>query len=455
MNSAQWTIPDTVSPHAADAVCAIGSGDKLFTGSGDEGNTFGNGPLIGPTQLLSVLHVMPFQSSGYHSLPLDHSASARVARFRRKLDGTVVGGGVCVNYFEVPISGYRVSNPAGDVVLCDLVTPVSHIPPMAVDTGTPAVGNDLVLVGWGRDGAAAEGGTQPQDARMIETRTIAAANNGENGLVAQILWSGVNPGPNLFDSGGALVRLVGGVWKATGVISTYSAGSAIAWYRNNASLQIPGLYTPSTAPPPDPSTWLRSNDTSIDIATPAGDFSGISTTSVYWRSGKQAGRQKTILCGYDLAGLPRVTAARLVLNLPTGVAGPTNLLVRRLRRAVTNLANWNTYDGVNAWGTVGAADPATDYYATGELNFAIAATVQPGSDLIIEDPLLLAMAQAAQIDGVPLRLMLESPTIDTVIMSPASMEYANPVVRPRLEMSYAAMKAGPPSPLRNRARRGR
>ena len=162
MNGLQAVAPASTE---MDAVAALGRGDKLFLGSGDEDNTHGNAVLISSTQALTVLHVLPVQSSGYHSLPQDNSSGAVVLRFRRLTGGTAPGGGGYANYHHVFVSGYRVPNPALDIALLDLAVPVTHITPVPVDTGEPAVSDSVVLAGWGLDGATPGAGSSACSAR--------------------------------------------------------------------------------------------------------------------------------------------------------------------------------------------------------------------------------------------------------------------------------------------------
>lgn len=147
MNSAQWSVPDTVSATPADAICSIGFGSDLVTGSGNEANVFGCGVLISTTQILTAAHVMPDQSAGTHAVPTDATSNARVVRFRRKTDGTCPATGLCTGYYQRNITSYTIPNPAKDIAICTLDRAVGHITPIAIDTGTPAVSDPIEMGG--------------------------------------------------------------------------------------------------------------------------------------------------------------------------------------------------------------------------------------------------------------------------------------------------------------------
>lgn len=436
MNSAQWTIPSTGSPHNADAVCAIGAGHKLFTGSGDESNTFGNGTLISPTQLLSCMHIFPVQSSGYHTLAQGQSTEARVARYRRKTDGTAPAGGLCVNYHQVHITGYRAAPaPLQDMVICDLASPVTHIPPIPIDTGTPAPTDPLVLVGWGLDGATANQGALPLDARMIEGKTIGSVTGVP--LVNGLVWSGPNPGPNLHDSGGAVIRLVLGAWKLTGVIQSYSVGVAVEQFKHNEAFQLPGLYTPAPPEPVLPSHWLQSDDTMIQLASPTFNHSASSSVQVHQIVGKESDTAKSVFVGFNTSGLTApILGASLVLTVAAINVGDRTIRVRRIRRSgVTHLANWNTYDGSAGWGTAGAENVSSDVYTDHEFTFVLPVSHPPNTPIVINHANLLAMLNAARLEDGVLRLLLEATDVSDAAAAFFSREYALPAFRPRLEVN--------------------
>lgn len=428
-----------------DAVAALGRGDKLYSGSGDEDNTFGNATLISTTQALSVLHVMPYATSGYHTLPLDTSTTARVLRFRRLTGGTAPGGGGYANYFHVFVSGYRVPSPAYDIALLDLAVPVTHITPMPVDTGEPAVSDALVLAGWGLDGATAGAGSYPLDARKITTRTIATLYAGPGSTTDSLAWSGTNPGPNLYDSGGAVLRDVSGTFKITGVIQSYNIGHAISRHRNDATFQIPGFYAPSATEPASPSTWIQASfDTLLNVEDPTVDNSATTTLTVNSITGKATENKKAVLA-FDVSGADTPIGA--TLNLTIALMGGTvdpQIRVRRIRRTgLTALANWNTYDGTNNWGTAGAENTTSDVYTANQITPAAIPTSTPSDTAYqINGSDLLAMVTAARNEDGILRLLIESVIDADASVTFWSKDNSLPSYRPYMELDYGGTTDG-------------
>lgn len=435
MNSAQSTTPDTASPTPADACCSLGFGSDLFTGSGSEANVFGCGILISPTQILTAMHVMPTPvSDPYTTLPQDASTTARVVRFRRKTDGTAPVDGTCAGSHQVYISGYQGSALGADVALCDLATPVTHITPIAVDTGTPAVSDTTKLWGWGLDGSTLYSGSRPNDVREIAGKTIASVTTGSAGLATALTWSGPNPGPNLYDSGGACLRDVGsGVYKLTGIITGDSGGIPLDQFRHDASLPIPGLYSPGSTPA-NPATWFFSNDTTLDSALPTFDNSSTANLLVELVTGKGAHEDSIVFAGFNLSSVTAVLGVSLVLtnaSAATPIPAGTTLRFSRIRRTgVTHLANWNTYDGTNNWGTAGAMNTTTDIYTTNQFTYVMS-ELAVGASVTIEHASLLAMAQAAKADDGILRLLVDA---DSTVESANfwSNDALLPGYRPRL-----------------------
>lgn len=440
MNSAHASTPSTATAHAADAVCAIGQGNHLFTGSGSEGTTFWNGTLIAEDQILTCLHAFPtsLHSAGYHELTTGNSANARVARFRRLTNGTVVGGGLCVGYHEVAITAILVPPDVDDICIAYLASDVTHIDPIDIDAGTPAVGNSVALVGWGLDGASVGVGSYPNDARMIDPdgpspRTVASVDTDAYGLVAALYHSGVSPGPNLYDSGGAFIRIVGSTWKLAGVITWVSRAVAVEQYKHTEEFQLPGLYTPGAADPPTPAEWSQSNDTYIDSANATADNSASEGLIAAAEAGKSTYDQKIIFAGFDLSGVSGdITRVQLVLAAAP-VTLPGSFRFRRIRRTgVTHLANWNTYDGTNNWGTAGANNTTSDVYTANQFTKTVSAG---GTETIIdsEDHAgLLAMATDAIAEDGILRLLIESTLTDGSGIGPPSLEAVQMAQRPRL-----------------------
>jgi hypothetical protein len=409
VNSAHATTPDTVSPTDADAVGAIVRGDLTIADS------HGNATLISTTQVLTAAHVLqsfPF-SSGYHFLPTDSSASARYVYFRRKTNGTAPVGGNESDYHRVAIAGYRIPESGDDIALCDLATAVTHIPPIPIDNGAPAASDELVLVGWGLDGATIGAGSRPNDARMIETRTISTLTENSSSQATLIQWSGTNPGPNLYDSGGAVVRLVDEEWKLAGVIVSSPAGLAVEQFKNAEDFQIAGLYEGPAASPtpaaPSVATVFVPTDTKIDSDGPTANNSAGTQHQIYRSTSKGDVSTKAVLL-FDLASLGCVPAsAELRLTLAAAVAdGDTIMRVRRIRRTgTTHLAAWNTYDGTNNWGTAGAANTTTDVFTDNEFTKTVSNGTAANVVVTFDEAQILAMVNAARSEDGVLRLLIE------------------------------------------------
>lgn len=442
MNGLQAVAPASTE---MDAVAALGRGDKLFLGSGDEDNTHGNAVLISSAQALTVLHVMPVQSSGYHTLPQDNSSGAVTLRFRRLTGGTAPGGGGYANYFHVYVSGYRVSNPAYDIALLDLATPVTHITPIPVDTGEPEVSDDVVLAGWGLDGATPGTGSRPNDVRKITGRTIATVYAGPGSTVDSLAWSGSNPGPNDYDSGSPVLRDVAGTLKVTGLVQTYGIGRAISRHRNDSTMQIPGFYTLSTLEPASPSEWIQATfDTGLSVEAPTADLSTATTLTVNAITGKATQNQKAVFA-FDVSGGTDPIGASLNLTIATmGGAVDPQIRVRRIRRSgLSALANWNTYDGTNNWGTGGAENTTTDVYTANQITPAAISLSTPADTAYqIGGADLLAMVAAARADDGILRLVIESVIDADAVVTFYSKDWTLPAFRPYMELEYEAVPGG-------------
>jgi hypothetical protein len=438
MNGAQSAAPSAAE---LDAVCALGFGSSLFTGSGDEANTFGCGTLISssPPKIITARHVMPYDTPGYHTLPQDQSTTARVTRWRIKADGSATGAsGDCIDYQQIHIIGYRVPSSGADFVLADLASAPLHITPYDIDVGDPAVSDDIVIAGWGVDGATLGAGSRPNDCTKITGRTIqsmvlrdAFGNYGSMG------WSGTNPGANLYYSGGAILRDIGGgVLRATGVITGTGAGELAEQFRHDSSLEIDGLYEPAGVVEV-PTTWVTpSFDTYLNQTNPTLDASGAGG-DVNAISGKGADVWKSVIA-FDVSSVSNVHSVALVVFATVGTAG--TMRVRRIRRTgLTALANWNTYDGTNSWGTAGAENTSTDVFTANQFTYAFAGTHSDRRQYRINGTELSAMVAAAKADGGILRLLFESAAVDTFAGNLGYSEYLIPGERPRLEIIQTAV----------------
>jgi hypothetical protein len=444
MNGAQAVGP---SGTELDAIGAIGFGQDLVNGSGNEGNYFGSSGLVreanGDIFLWAARHSMPYSTPGWHILPLDTSTTARILRLRRLLDGGVTtASGDATDYQQIYITRYLVPASGADFVKCELASVPAHITPYDIDTGSPALSDGIVFAGWGLDGASLGTGNRPHDCRKITGRTIqsmvlrdAFGNHGSMG------WSGTNPGANFADSGGLILRDIGGgVLRATGVITGTGAGELVEQFRHDSSFPINGLYEPAGVIQV-PTTWIQPLfDTAINQAAPTANNSAAGG-DVNAISGKGADVFKAIMA-FDVSSITNIQAVSLVVFVTVGAAG--NVLIRRIRRqGLSSLANWNTYDGSSGWGTAGANNTTSDVYTANQFNFAFAGTHTDRRQYTIGGADLAAMVAAAKADDGILRLVFESAAVDTLGCNLGYSEYLIPGERPRLEVGV--LGSAPPN----------
>lgn len=188
---------------------------------GDCNATFGNATLIAPDMVLFARHLLPNwqpPDSGFHTV-----------RFRRNPDGSL--GSLeqgwesfhqvkIVEYilFDLPVAPY-------DAVIGILEEPVLHIAPIAIDTNLAVgAGDAIILAGWGKEGPLFDEGPRGR-LLLADTESIGIEH-------CRIQWLPPshpdNPcacGPNMFDSGGAvLVELTDSSLRLVGVIVTVASG---------------------------------------------------------------------------------------------------------------------------------------------------------------------------------------------------------------------------------------
>ena len=198
---------------------------------GDEGDcendpqecnkAFGNATLIAPDQVLFARHLLP--DNNPPPTPI-HSV-----RFRRNPDGslgTLEKGWQSfyhvkiVEYvlFDLPFQPY-------DAVIGILEEPVIHIEPIAIDTTIEVQDeDDIILAGWGKEGPGFNEGPKGR-LLLAETQSTGITN-------CRVGWPSAwdqnnlcGCGPNMFDSGGAvLVELPDKTLRLVGVITTTTSG---------------------------------------------------------------------------------------------------------------------------------------------------------------------------------------------------------------------------------------
>jgi hypothetical protein len=447
MNGTIDYVPVGDPTDRADAVCGIGSGPKLTIGSGDENNTFGCGTLIDNTTIMCALHTMnstgPW-NPGYHALPTDPADPlSRVARFRRKTNGTDPAGGVVVDYHQVMISGYRVCTPTQDIAIAYLAEPVTHIAPVSVvNDYTLAATNPVTLVGWGLDGTTLGAGSLPGDARLIDgTIDSIGGTGGENLVTAGPLSA------NLYDSGAGVFKEVGGVWRLVAVVYSVNGatGQAVATtlrqFEHTTSFQIPGLYSNIGESGESPTGWFFSDDTTIDSSIPTADNSLVATLLLKYTPEDKEPEifNDQIFAGFDFSSLGRQEIAGASLFYTLGSANSIPFLTRfaRIRRTgTTHLANWDTFNGTTPWTTAGAENTTTDVYTPSfDYNIPVAAA---DTEHEINDAELLQAVLAAQQEDSILRLKWESLVQDDNSLLVHSREALLLAHRPRLVLTFVA-----------------
>ena len=458
MNGAIATYPNTDPSHWADAVCAIGTGPKLTTGSGDENNTFGCGTLITTNVIMVALHSMPYglQASGsyYQSGYVDIETNltdpnSRAVRFRRKADGTDPCGGVVVDYWQTKITGYWVPSPVRDIAYAYLATavPAAVATPLEISASCTA-GDTCIVAGWGLNGSTINTGTLPGDCGLISGRTVGTV--GSNGFIFDA--TGPDFDINVYDSGGACVKDFSGTKKLIGVIGGSQDIVRLAYYQSDPTFQIPGFYIPGTPPAgfDVPTSWvLPELDTFLELNTPTSNFSTEAILNIGETTGKGANNYCAILT-FDVSGITPIAASLKFFH--TGlVSSASDIRVRRLRRTVTSLANWNTYNGSAAWTTAGGFDTTNDVFTANQFTVSLGAPAGADEEASLGGSELLAMVELAKADDGILRLHLSGVTPD-LLTSFHSSEASEAGVRPYLELTTVAGAANSPSRSRMRGR---
>lgn len=123
-------------------------------------------------------------------------------------------------------------------------------------------------------------------------------------------------------------------------------------------------------------------DTSLDSSTPTTNYG----STVWFASGETGGAIARALIKFDLSSIPAgstIDDATLSLWVQADVSSNTRTKrVYRVIQAWTEAgANWNTYDGSNAWATAGCGDTTNDREATDIGSASMGASESIGTEI--------------------------------------------------------------------------
>ena len=186
-----------------DAVAAFGRTSWL-DGSQQEHNHWCNGTLIAPNLVVSAKHCGP---SNLSPDPAQQPASGTYTfRFRRNIDGSIgTKAQGWESFHQVKVDHFILSEAAGDIYVAVLQEPVTHIKPIPLAIADDFDRNiNIHVAGWGKEGPAFNAGTR---GRLLVADT-ALSTISPTWVSFPSAWSSSNPcecGPNMFDSGGAVL----------------------------------------------------------------------------------------------------------------------------------------------------------------------------------------------------------------------------------------------------------
>lgn len=218
-----------------DPVAAFGRTIKL-DGSQQEHNHFGNATLVHPWIAVTARHLLPTtdrNGNNYYSPDyIEPNPGTYTLRFRRHTDGSLgTKAAGWESFHQVRIMDFILPDNRSDVAIAILEEPVTHIDPMPAQMGGLQVDDDVIAAGWGKEGPGFNAG--PRGRLLLADKTLYYADL--TGLFfpsADFTAGGEEPGPNMFDSGGAIL------WEdaddrvhIAGVISTTSGGASLEQFK--------------------------------------------------------------------------------------------------------------------------------------------------------------------------------------------------------------------------------
>lgn len=212
-----------------DAIGAFGF-TRWLNGSQKNDNWWGGATLIGREVIVTAKH-------NVHTDQLTDGNYA--VRFRRQPDGEVQHKSYIddetderVFPYIVPVKEW-ILPPSGDIAIGILRHPVWHIDPIPATLETPDVGDSLVLGGWGSESETI-GAHGPRNRLLIGETTCTSAGSSFVGFPS--FWGAGNPpGPNMHDSGGAILDYDEfGNLNYVGTITTYGGGTGLGQFEGTA-----------------------------------------------------------------------------------------------------------------------------------------------------------------------------------------------------------------------------
>lgn len=185
--------PDPVD-RRFDAIAAF-SFTAWLNGEVFEHNTFCNGTLISPTEVLMAYHCV-----GQYNQNFQPPSGLYSFRFRRNTDGSLgTKAAGWQSFHHVAITHFTFPDTHADVVIAHLAEPVTHIKPIPIaDPATIKPGDDLLLAAWGTESNGSRGRLTVARTRIDEVSEkfvrFPGAADPDNPC---------DCGPLIYDSGGA------------------------------------------------------------------------------------------------------------------------------------------------------------------------------------------------------------------------------------------------------------